>query len=87
MWGTSPTEQKENIMDTVQVKPRQSASLYSWNTAIDQIKVKVSGNNLEVRIGELTVLLSPANGEKVLDLAKAFSEVEVTETTTSKVRV
>jgi hypothetical protein len=74
-------------MDTVQAKPRQSASLYSWNTAIDQIKVRVSGNNLEVRIGELTVLLSPANGEKVLDLAKAFSEVEVTETTTSKVRV
>lgn len=87
MWGTSPTEQKENRMDTVQVKPRQSASLYSWNTAIDQIKVRVSGGNLEVRIGELTVLLSPANGEKVLDLAKAFSEVEVIETTTSKVRV
>lgn len=74
-------------MDTVQVKPRQSASLYSWNTAIDQIKVKVSGGNLEVRIGELSILISPVSGEQVLDLAKAFSEVEVTETTTSKVRV
>lgn len=74
-------------MDTVQVKPRQSASLYSWNTAIDQIKVKVSGGNLEVRIGELSILISPVSGEQVLDLAKAFSEVEVTETMTSKVRV
>lgn len=74
-------------MDTVQTKPRQSASLYSWNTSVEQISVRVSGSHLEVRIGELTVLLSPAAGEKVLDLAKAFSEVEVTETTTSKVRV
>jgi len=74
-------------MDTGLTKPRQSASLYSWNTSVEQISVRVSGSHLEVRIGELTVLLSPAAGEKVLDLAKAFSEVEVTETTTSKVRV
>lgn len=74
-------------MDNVKARPRQSASLYSWNTSIDQIKVRVSGGNLEVRIGELSILLSPADGERVLDLAKAFGEVEVTETTTSKVRV
>lgn len=74
-------------MDTVQMKPRQSASLYSWNTAIDQIKVKVSGGNLEVRIGELSILLSPVAGEEVLDLAKAFGQVEVIQTTTSTIRV
>lgn len=74
-------------MDTLEIKPRQSATLYSWNTSIDQIKVKVSGGHLEVRIGELSILLSAAAGQQVLDLAKAFSEVEITETTTSKVRV
>ncbi len=74
-------------MDTQTAKPRQSANLYSWNTAIDQIKVRVSGGNLELSIGELRILLSPADGEAVLDLAKAFSTVEITETMTSKVRV
>lgn len=74
-------------MDTEVAKPRQSANLYSWNTAIDQIKVKVSHGNLELSIGELRIILSPAVGEQVLDLAKAFSTVEITETMTSKVRV
>lgn len=74
-------------METEIQKPRQAATLYSWNTATDQIKVKVVGTNLEVRIGDLTVLMSAVSGEEILNLAKAFSKVEVTQTVTSTVRV
>lgn len=74
-------------METEIQKPRQAATLYSWNTATDQIKVKVVGTNLEVRIGDLTVLMSAVAGEEILNLAKAFSKVEVTQTVTSTVRV
>lgn len=73
-------------MDTAN-KPRQSATLYSWNTSVDQITVKLNGGHLEVSIGDLKIMLSPAENEKAIDLAKAFGEVEVIETTTSKVRV
>ena len=69
------------------MNPRHMATLYSWGTAIDQIKVKVTNGQLEVRIGDLTVVMSTIDGEKVLDLAKAFSKVEITETITSTVRV
>lgn len=74
-------------MDTTQIKPRQAATLYSWNTACDQIKVKVNGGHLEVRIGELSIVMSAVSGEQVLDLAAAFSQVEVTDTVTKTVRV
>lgn len=78
---------KGKEMDTTTNKPRQAATLYSWNTGIDQIKVKVNGSHLEVRIGELSIVMSAADGERVLDLAAAFSQVEVTETVTQTVRV
>lgn len=78
---------KGKEMETEIQKPRQAATLYSWNTATDQIKVKVVGTNLEVRIGDLTVLMSAVSGEEILNLAKAFSKVEVTQTVTSTVRV
>ena len=74
-------------METEIQKPRQAATLYSWNTAIDQIKVRVNGGHLEVRIGELTIVMGAVAGEEILNLAKAFSKVEVTQTVTSTVRV
>lgn len=74
-------------METEIQKPRQAATLYSWNTTIDQIKVKVNGSHLEVRIGELAIVMSTVSGGEILDLAKAFSKVEVTQTTTATVRV
>jgi hypothetical protein len=80
-------QQKGKEMETEIQKPRQTATLYSWNTAINQIKVKVSGNHLEVRIGDLAIVMSAVSGEQVLDLAAAFSQVEVTDTVTKTVRV
>jgi hypothetical protein len=80
--------EKENTMETETKKPRQAATLYSWGTSVEQISVKVNNlGNLEVRIGELTVVISAVIGEEVLELAKAFGKVEVTETITSTVRV
>ncbi len=78
---------KGKEMETEIQKPRQAATLYSWNTAIDQIKVRVNGGHLEVRIGELSIVMSTVSGEQVLDLAAAFSQVEVTDTVTKTVRV
>ena len=78
---------KGKEMETEIQKPRQAATLYSWNTAIDQIKVRVNGGHLEVRIGELTIVMGAVAGEEILNLAKAFSKVEVTQTVTSTVRV
>lgn len=79
--------EKENTMEKEIKKPRQAATLYSWDTSVDQISVKVNYGNLEVRIGELTVVIGAVSGEGVLELAKAFSKVQVTETITSTVRV
>jgi hypothetical protein len=47
----------------------------------------VNGGHLEVRIGELSIVMSAVSGEQVLDLAAAFSQVEVTDTVTKTVRV
>lgn len=75
-------------MSTDNINPaRQSATLYSWNTSPDDIKVTLNGAHLEVSIGDLRVVLSAKTGENTLDLAKKFGEVTVTETITQRVRV
>ncbi len=66
---------------------RQSATLYSWDTKADDIRVKINGTHLEVRIGDATIMLSASSGETCYDLIKKFGEVEVVNITTSKVRV
>jgi hypothetical protein len=69
-------------------KPRQSATLYSWNTQADQIKVRITESGyLEVHIGDLSVIVSAVGGEKAIDLAEALAKVEVTETIKSTIRV
>jgi len=68
-------------------KMRQSATLYSWDTKADDIKVKINGSHLEVRIGDTTIMLSATSDETCFDLVKKFGEVEVVNITTSKVRV
>lgn len=74
-------------MDTVTEKPRQAATLYSWNTSAEQISVRLNGEYLEVRIGDLNLVLSAAQGEKAIGLAEKLAVVEITETVTSKIRV
>jgi len=74
-------------METEQVKARQSATLYSWNTSTDQIKVRLNGSHLEVKIGDLSIILSASAGVQPLDLVKKFGEVEVSQTTTGTIRV
>lgn len=74
-------------MDTEQ-KARQSANLYSWNTRVDQISVRLSDSGyVEVKIGDIAICLSAAAGVEPLELVKKFGEVEVTQTTTGKIRV
>jgi len=74
-------------MTTEQPKARQSATLYSWNTSTDQISVRLNGTHLEVKIGDLNIILSASAGVQPLDLVKKFGEVEVTQTTTGTIRV
>lgn len=66
---------------------RQSATLYSWNTKADDIKVKINGTHLEVSIGDTTLMLSAQGDETVYDLVKKFGEVEVVTITKNTVRV
>lgn len=73
-------------MDTEQ-KARQSANLYSWNTRVEQISVRLNGGHVEVKIGDISICLGAAAGVEPLDLVKKFGEVEVTQTTTGKIRV
>lgn len=69
-------------------KPRQSTSLYSWDTSVDTISVKVTNtNNLTVTIGDISITMSPASSLTALDLAKAFSKVQVTEVVQKTIQV
>lgn len=72
-------------MDT-DMKPRQSTQLYSWDTTLDAISVKLKNGHLWVSIGDITIVMSAKNCE-ALELIKKFGEVEVENTTTAKVRV
>ena len=72
---------------STETEMRQSATLYSWDTKADDIRVKINGSYVEVRIGDTTIMLSASSGETCLDLIKKFGEVEVVNTTTSKIKV
>ena len=72
-------------MDT-DTKPRQSTTLWSWDTTLDAISVKLKNGHLEMNIGDITIIMSAKNCE-ALELVKKFGEVEVQDTTTTKIRV
>lgn len=87
LWGNNAHLTKgQNTMDTVDTKPRQSSTLYSWDTTLDAITVKLKNGHLEVNIGEITIVMSAKDCE-ALELLKKFGEVEVENKTTSKIRV
>ena len=87
LWGNNAHLAKgQNTMDTVKTKPRQSTTLYSWDTTLDAISVKLTNGHLEVNIGEITIVMSAKDCE-ALELVKKFGEVEVETKTTGKIRV
>lgn len=72
-------------MDT-DTKPRQSTTLWSWDTTLDAISVKLKNGHLEMNIGDITIIMSAKDCE-ALELVKKFGEVEVQDTTTTTIRV
>lgn len=86
LWGNKAHLTKgHNTMDT-DTKPRQSTTLYSWDTTVEAISVKLKNGHLEVNIGDITIVMSAKDCE-ALELVKKFGEVEVANTTTAKIRV
>lgn len=86
LWGNNAHLTKgHNTMDT-DTKPRQSTTLWSWDTTLDAISVKLKNGHLEVSIGDITIIMSAKDCE-ALELVKKFGEVEVQDTTTTKIRV
>lgn len=86
LWGNNAHLTKgHNTMDT-DTKPRQSTTLWSWDTTLDAISVKLKNGHLEMNIGDITIIMSAKNCE-ALELVKKFGEVEVQDTTTTKIRV
>ena len=70
------------------VKPRQSTSLFSWDTSVESIKVSITdSNHLKVEIGDICIMMSAEGSNSALDLARAFGKVEVTETARKTVHV
>lgn len=86
LWGNNAHLTKgHNTMDT-DTKPRQSTTLWSWDTTLDAISVKLKNGHLEMNIGDITIIMSAKDCE-ALELVKKFGEVEVQDTTTTKIRV
>jgi len=88
LWGNKAHLKKGNkTMEAEITKPRLSTVLYSWDTALSAIGVKVNGlGHIEVRIGDITIVMSPKECE-ALELVKQFGVVEVETRTTGKIRV
>jgi hypothetical protein len=72
---------------STEIKARQSTTLWSWDTSVNDIKVSIKNGHIELSIADITVVISAVKGQEVFDLIRKFGEVEVVNTTTQHVRV
>jgi hypothetical protein len=72
---------------STEIKARQSTTLWSWDTSVNDIKVGIKNGHIELTIADITVVISAVKGEEVFDLIRKFGEVEVVNTTTQQIRV